>query len=115
MTEIGDPPGDSESVVARRLAAGQLRVWDDDATVSGLSAPIGCVVRVGPVFTPPERRVHGYASALVAAVSSDVRSAGHRCILYTDLHNPTSNSIYRKIGYQAVAGGVAYEFGSRVT
>ncbi|MEO6467640.1 MAG: GNAT family N-acetyltransferase [Acidimicrobiia bacterium] len=117
VTEIGDPPGDSESVVARRLAAGQLWVWDDDATVSmcGLSTPIDGVVRVGPVYTPPERRGHGYASALVAGVSSDVRSAGHRCILYTDLHNPTSNSIYRRIGFQAVAEGLAYEFGSRVT
>ena len=117
MTEIGDPLGDSESVVARPLAAGQLWVWDDDATVSmcGLSAPVAGVARVGPVFTPPERRGHGYASAMVATVSADVLAAGHRCILYTDLDNPTSNSIYRKIGYQAVAEGLAYEFRSRVT
>ena len=117
VTEIGDPPGDSESVVARRLAAGQLWVWDDDATVSmcGVSAPMAGVVRVGPVYTPRERRGRGYASALVATVSSDVRSAGHRCILYTDLHNPTSNSIYRKIGFEAVAEGLAYNFGGQVT
>lgn len=117
VTEIGDPPGDAESVVARRLAAGQLWVWDDDAAVSmcGLSAPIEGVVRVGPVYTPPERRGRGYASALVAAVSAEVEAAGRRCILYTDLDNPTSNSIYRNIGYQAVAEGLAYEFGCEVT
>ena len=112
VTEIGDPPNGSESVVARRLAAGQLWVWDDDVTVSvcGLSAPAEGVVRVGPVYTPLELRGRGYASALVATVSADVRAAGHRCILYTDLLNPTSNSIYRNIGYRAVAEGLAYEF-----
>ena len=112
VTEIGDPPGGSESVVARRLAAGQLWVWDDAAAVSvcGLTAPAEGVVRVGPVYTPPERRGRGYASAMVATVSADVRAAGHRCILYTDLHNPTSNSIYRRIGYQAVAEVLTYEF-----
>lgn len=113
VTEIGEPTEGSESVVARRLAAGQFWVWDDTATVSmcGLTAPAEGVVRVGPVYTPPELRGRGYASALVAAVSADVRAAGHRCILYTDLQNPTSNSIYRRIGYQAVAEGLAYEFG----
>ena len=112
VTEIGEPSGGSESLVARRLAAGQLWVWDDDATVSlcGLSAPTEGVARVGPVYTPPERRGRGYASALVAAVSAEVEAAGRRCILYTDLQNPTSNSIYRRIGYSAVAEGLAYEF-----
>lgn len=112
VTEIGDPPNGSESVVARRLAAGQFWVWDDAAQVSmcGLSAPIEGVVRVGPVYTPPELRRRGYASALVATVSADVRTAGHHCILYTDLENSTSNSIYQRIGFHAVAEGLTYEF-----
>ena len=113
VAEIGDPPGGSESVVARRLAAGQLWIWDDAAAVSmcGLSVPAEGVVRVGPVYTPPELRGRGYASAMVATVSADVRAAGHRCILYTDLDNPTSNSIYRAIGYRAVAECLTYKFG----
>ncbi len=113
VTEIGDLPNGSESVVARRLAAGQLWVWDDDAAVSmcGLSAPIEGVVRIGPVYTPPDLRGRGYASALVATVSADACAAGNRCILYTDLQNPTSNSIYRRIGFDAVAEGLTYEFG----
>jgi hypothetical protein len=36
--------------------------------------------------------------------------AGHRCILYTDLGNPTSNSVYRRVGYRAVAEGLRYRF-----
>ena len=114
VAEIGDPPEGSEAVVARRLAAGQLWVWDDSAAVSmcGRSAPAEGVVRVGPVYTPTELRGRGYASAMVATVSADVRAAGHRCILYTDLDNPTSNSIYRNIGYQAVSECLTYKFGA---
>ena len=33
-----------------------------------------------------------------------------RCILYTDLANSTSNSIYRAIGYRAVAEALKYDF-----
>lgn len=115
VIEIGEPAEGSESVVDRRLAAQQLWVWDDAAPVSmcGLTAPAEGVVRVGPVYTPPELRGRGYAAALVATVSADVRAAGNRGILYTDLENPTSNSIYRNIGYRAVAEGLHYEFGSR--
>jgi uncharacterized protein len=35
---------------------------------------------------------------------------GLRCALYTDLGNPTSNSIYRRIGYRALAEVVRYRF-----
>jgi predicted GNAT family acetyltransferase len=31
-------------------------------------------------------------------------------MLYTDLANPTSNSIYRRIGYRAVAEVLRYGF-----
>ena len=113
VTEVGDPPDGAESVISRRLTARQLWVWEDAAAVSmcGLSAPAEGVVRVGPVYTPPELRGRGYASAMVATVSADVRASGHRCILYADLLNPTSNSIYRTIGYRAVAEVLTYEFG----
>jgi predicted GNAT family acetyltransferase len=62
------------------------------------------------VYTPPERRGRGYASACVATLSAATLDAGLRCILYTDLGNATSNSIYRSIGYRAVAELVRYRF-----
>jgi len=77
---------------------------------AGLSEPVSGVVRVGPVYTPTERRNSGYASALVAGVSSGVRSRGQRCMLYTDLANPTSNSVYQALGYRAVAEALRYAF-----
>ncbi len=68
------------------------------------------VARVGPVYTPPQGRNHGYGSALVARISAMVRNNGDRCILYADLGNPTSRSIYRAIGYRAVSEVLRYEF-----
>ena len=59
---------------------------------------------IGPVYTPPDRRGRGYASALVGGVTRDLLAAGRRfCFLYTDLANPTSNSIYQRVGYRPVA------------
>lgn len=106
--------GDLAHLVERRLKAQQLWLWEDQGPVAmaGLSEAVAGVVRVGPVYTPPLRRNRGYASALVAAVSTAARSNGHRCILYTDLANPTSNSIYRAIGYRAVTEALRYEFDS---
>jgi hypothetical protein len=70
-------------------------------------------VRVGPVYTPPDLRRRGYATALTAAVSADLLAAGKRfCFLYTDLANPTSNRIYMSIGYEPVCDSVDYVFES---
>jgi predicted GNAT family acetyltransferase len=110
--DIGESASDLGQVVDRRLAAGELWLWDDAGatTLAGLSEPVADVVRVGPVYTPPAHRNRGYASSCVAGVSERVLCEGLRCILYTDLDNPTSNSIYRSLGYQAVAEALRYRF-----
>src|SRR5438876_114270 len=60
--------------------------------------------RIGAVYTPPELRRRGYATALVADVSRRQLAEGKRfCFLFTDLANPISNSIYPKVGYRPVA------------
>jgi len=81
----------------------QVMLWEDGHTVSlacsGARTPNGS--RIGPVYTPPEERGHGYASACVAALSQLQLDQGRRfCFLFTDLANPTSNHIYPMIGYQ---------------
>ena len=116
QTETGASGGHTAAeTVDRRLPAGHLWIWDDGAPVAmaGLSDPVTGVVRVGPVYTPREHRSHGYASGLVAAVSTRARAGGQRCILYTDLSNPTSNSIYRAIGYRAIDEALRYDFQAR--
>jgi len=111
--ETGATGGDPVAIVERRLPAGQLWAWDTGFPVAmaGISSPVAGVSRIGPVYTPPERRERGYATALVAAISRAACRRGERCILYTDLGNPVSNSIYRNIGYQAVTEALRYRFG----
>lgn len=88
-------------------------LWEDGRPVSmaGHSPPAFRGVRIGPVYTPPESRGRGYASALVAALSRHLLENGHDfCYLYTDLANPTSNAIYERIGYRQVAGSAQIRF-----
>jgi uncharacterized protein len=110
--EVGEDASDDEGRVDRGLAAGQLWIWDDAETVSMAVArsPAEQVTRIAGVYTPPELRKHGYATACVYALSNHLRSAGYRSMLYTDLANPTSNSIYRRIGYRAVGEALRYRF-----
>ena len=71
--------------------------------MAAFSARTRNTVRVGYVYTPAEHRRRGYASALVARVSRHILDSGFRqCVLYTDLANPTSNRIYRAIGYRPI-------------
>ena len=107
------PEGDVRPGVDRRIAAGQLWLWEDAGTAvsfAGLSAPVVGAARVGPVYTPPAARGRGYASAVVADISRRTRADATRCLLYTELGNPTSNGIYRALGYRAVSELTRYEF-----
>jgi GNAT superfamily N-acetyltransferase len=55
------------------------------------------------VYTPSEFRGLGHASRIVAALSDRCLKSGKKfCNLFTDLLNPTSNSIYQKIGYRKI-------------
>lgn len=111
--EIGESASDTELRVDRGLAAKQLWVWDEQGKTVSMAAgrePTQGVVRIAGVYTPPELRRRGYAAACVRALSEQLRSAGYRCIFYTDLGNPTSNSIYRRIGYRAVTEALRYRF-----
>ena len=63
------------------------------------------------VYTPHEWRRRGYASRIVAALSDKQLKAGKKlCNLFTDLKNPTSNSIYQKIGYWKVGESKHFAF-----
>jgi len=112
FVDVGQEASALEPVVKRRLAAGHFWVWEDGgpASMAANSEPVEGVVRVQAVYTPPEKRKRGYARAVVSDLSRRMREAGQRCILYTDLGNPTSNSVYRRIGYRAVAEGLRYRF-----
>jgi len=111
----GAPGGDADRTVDARLRAGAggFTLWENDGPVSvagwGGTTPNG--VRIGPVYTPPEHRCHGYGSSVTAAVTAERLAAGRTfCFLYTDLANPTSNKIYVDIGYEPVCDAIDYAF-----
>lgn len=113
--DAGVPEMNVDSAIERRLRGGRLFVWENDrlGSMVGTSPPIAGVVRLGPVYTPPEVRRHGYATALVADVSRRALVAGAtKCMLYTDLANPTSNSIYQAVGYRRSNDAQEYRFSS---
>jgi len=103
--EIGEPesPDYCRQVIVDRIREGRVFLWCDGGPVAmagwGGRTPNG--VRINFVYTPPARRGRGYASACVAALTQRMLDDGRRfCFLFTDLSNPTSNRIYRAIGYE---------------
>jgi GNAT superfamily N-acetyltransferase len=105
-------PVHAEQLVDSRLEREQFWVWDDGGIVSmaSTSVTVAGVVRVQYVYTPRDRRGAGYATACVEHMSRALVERGLRCVLFTDLANPTSNAIYRRIGYEAVAEILGYDF-----
>jgi predicted GNAT family acetyltransferase len=92
-----------------------LMIWEtigQPVSMAGYAGPTPNGIRIGAVYTPPEMRKQGYASAVTAGLSQYLLDQGYRfCFLFTDLLNPTSNHIYQQIGYQPVCDVDRYMFG----
>ncbi len=56
-------------------------------------------IAVSRVYTMPEYRKKGYASAIVAHISKLILDNGKIPTLYTDLSNPSSNTAYKNVGF----------------
>jgi predicted GNAT family acetyltransferase len=105
--------GGPETDVVPYLEHGQVFLWEDGKPVAMASKlrPTEKGMTVGGVYTPPESRRKGYATSCVAEVSRNILQSGFQfCTLYTDLANPTSNAIYKKIGYIEVGDSVEHTF-----
>jgi predicted GNAT family acetyltransferase len=119
----GGPGRDrAEVTLDHRLSspAAGICLWEDagePVSIAGWGGPTPNGIRIGPVYTPPQLRGHGYATALSAELSQRLLDGrlfegGRRfCFLYTDLANPTSNAIYERIGYRRVAESAEIVFG----
>lgn len=98
--------GLDRDAMLRRIEDDTVWVWEDgDGAVvhlTGASRPMFGVSRIGPVYTPPERRGRGYAGATVAAVSRVLLDEGAGVCLFTDQANPVSNALYERLGFRPV-------------
>jgi GNAT superfamily N-acetyltransferase len=108
-------PGSAEFTVRRSLAMGNGSfLWEVDGEIVSYAVagmPADGMSRIGPVYTPPAHRGKGYGSAITATVSQWAIDAGaENVLLFTDLGNPVSNSIYQRIGYRPVYDTTELEF-----
>ncbi len=113
QAEIGSPGGEVSLAVDSALSAGRLFFWDDGGArcLARATEPLGGVSRIGVVFTPPRWRRRGYAAACVGALCEWVRDEeGANSVLYAQLGNPSSNAIYRRLGFEAVSEVLVYRF-----
>lgn len=106
-----------EESLRASIAEGRIFFWyDNDRPVCAVAhSPVvatsgGSVVRIGPVYTPPNERRRGYAGLLTATVSLKLIEQGFGLMLFTDGANPTSNGVYTRLGYEKIADVDEYAF-----
>ena len=102
--EIGTPV-DVGAFFERRMETSSLYLWEDGAprTIVAVSGVTPNTIRLSGVFTDPEFRRKGYATATVAAISRLMLDSGHRiCLLFTEITDPSANRLYRRIGYEPI-------------
>ena len=99
------PPEKVRKSVQTMLEREEAVFWEVDGQV------VSCAKRARPtengitvsfVYTSPSARGKGYARSLVADLSRQLLETKSFCVLYTDLTNPTSNKIYREVGYRQI-------------
>jgi RimJ/RimL family protein N-acetyltransferase len=101
--------------IARWLDLGYgFVLWERDGEPVSLAVariPVLGMSRIAVVYTPPEARGHGYASAATAsAVQWAIDAGAKHVLLHTDLSNPVSNAIYQRLGFRPVVDCVELEF-----
>ena len=112
---IGEP-ADFEAAVRgaeRFIQAGQLYIWDCGGPVSiaKTSRATRNGATINGVYTPAEHRNRGYATSCVWSLTKKLLADQYSfCSLFTDLSNPTSNSIYTRIGYSPVGDALTFDF-----
>ena len=103
---FGDSPATGGDIEKYLYRLNLLYILEDKGmpvTMAKISRELETVCVVGLVYTPPYFRGKGYATSCVAAVSRFGLGRGfEKCVLYTDLANPTANGIYMKIGYKPI-------------
>lgn len=106
---------DREATIRRKLESGGFVLWLDESgevvSLAGYGNPTPNGIRVGPVYTPQQHRGRGYGLAVSAAVTQHLLDSGQSLVyLFTDLANPISNHVYRKIGYRPVSEYAVFRF-----
>ncbi len=105
---------DTEPAARERIGGGRLWLWEHDGEPVSLAARTATAVgvsRIAPVYTPAEHRRRGYGAAVTSACIADaLERDADDVVLFTDLANPTSNSIYQQIGFEPIGDYAVVRF-----
>ena len=105
---------EAEKNADTKITAGDAYYWEVDGqpvSTAHRTRPTEKSWCINAVYTPPEFRNKGYATACVAAVAQNILDTGKEyACLFADQSNPVSNSIYQKIGFKAYCDFVEYTF-----
>jgi RimJ/RimL family protein N-acetyltransferase len=97
----------TDTLIDDRIGYGGVLLWETHGTpvaLAGRTRVAGGTARLGPVYTPPDHRCHGYGGAVTAAATRSALDAGaEHVVLFTDLSNPASNHVYQRLGYRPVS------------
>jgi predicted GNAT family acetyltransferase len=111
--------GQAEHEASRRSA--KDRIGDGDVYLFEVQRPVSVAMKSRPtrsgisislVYTPPELRGRGHATACVGSLSRMLLKAGWKyCTLFVDQSNAAAKRVYQKIGYRPTCDYDEYVFG----
>ncbi|WP_225849446.1 GNAT family N-acetyltransferase [Streptomyces sp. HPF1205] len=113
--DVGTAMPGGERVLDDALAYGGRLLWElpdgEPVAQAGFTPPADGTSRILAVYTPEHHRGRGYGGAVTVAATRAALAAGAtEVVLFTDLANPVSNALYRKLGYVPVRDFAELEF-----
>jgi hypothetical protein len=117
-TEVGELAGAPEAAADDLLSYGGAAFWEAAARPVAMvttTRPVAGTVRIAIVYTPPEQRHAGYATAVMFAASRAAlaglggRSQINEVVLITDTTSPDRQA--SRLGYQLIGERAVLRFG----
>src|SRR5690348_200744 len=107
-------PNEAELLVKNRIGFGGLVLWEHygrPVSLAGRNRAAAGQARIGPVYTPPELRGRGFGGAATVAITQAALDDGAEgVVLFADLANLASNTLYQRLGYRPVTDWTVFRF-----
>jgi predicted GNAT family acetyltransferase len=112
--DTADRAATARSVQASKSLGDEFLLWTllrQPVSLAVVRLPVAGVSRIGPVYTPTTHRGNGYGAAVTAAAALWAREhSSDDVVLFADLANPTSNTIYQRLGFQPISDYAHIDF-----
>ncbi len=105
---------DASSKATFLINKGNLVAWEVNGELVSMATatrPTRHNITISYVYTPSNQRKKGYASDCVSDYTQRLLNSGYQTTsLYADQSNPTSNYVYRQIGYEPIMDSIVIQF-----